>query len=281
MTVRAEVLADSINKSTHSRLTTMRVTCPRPLWDEFLTHRLFARCAASMRAVPLKRQRATVRADPYIPAFGENKAGMQQGAPLGFMREKIARFLWLASMHVALFLCFALEKLGAHKQNASRLLFPFCHITAIVTGTDAAYVNFYDLRRHPMAEPTIHALADVMADVHRKSIPRLLSPGEWHLPLAAAGEVEAIKRSVARVARISYNKPDGTPSSLAEDEAMHDRLLGAAPMHASPAEHQAQATDALGSTGRAGCFGPYSGWVQYRKTLRGEVSTRALSEAIA
>ncbi len=279
MTVSAEILADSIHPVTRSRLTTMRIVVPRAVWDEFLTHRSFGRCAASMRAIPSKRQRANVIADPWLPPFGENKGGMQQGEDLPPIRSMVARFLWLACMRIAVLFSAALDHLGVHKQVASRVLFPWSHITAIVTGTDAAYANFYALRRHEAAEPTIHALADIMAAAHRISRPQELRIGDWHLPLVpdaeryspAALPIETlVQRSVARAARTSYLKPDGGQATLAEDLALFTRLVHATPPHASPAEHQAYAG---GPGPLAGCFGASSGWVQFRKTIAGEVAT--------
>lgn len=50
---------------------------------------------------------------------------------------------------------------------------------------------------------------------------------------------EALKSSAAYCARVSYNKHDGTSATLSENIELHDRLVGSAPIHASPIEHQA------------------------------------------
>lgn len=216
--------------------------------------------------------------------WGENRPGMQAGAPISRGREFLGRFLWRALGHLALFVSALLDRLGVHKQIVNRVTEPWSHITAIVTGTDAAFANFYALRRHPAAEPTIHALADAMAAAHRASHPRELRGGQWHLPFVSDAEhaglltdTDALVHSVARVARVSYDKPDGKIASFEEDRALCKRLLESVPMHASPAEHQACATDYPPSArGLAGCFGDSSGWIQYRKTLQGECSTTPL-----
>ena len=53
-----------------------------------------------------------------------------------------------------------------------------------------------------------------------------------------------IKISVARCARVSYTSFEtGRRSTLEEDLALYDRLVGAQPLHASPAEHQATPDD--------------------------------------
>ena len=74
-----------------------------------------------------------------------------------------------------------------------------------------------------------------------------------------------VKRSVAKCARVSYKNHDGTDSTVEQDLALYDRLLGQLPIHASPAEHQAMAIDDAGE--RSGNF---RGWIQYRKTLENE-----------
>jgi hypothetical protein len=117
------------------------------------------------------------------------------------------------------------------------------------------------------------------------STPKLLRPGEWHLPFVSEEEVEdhhvhcatmeipgtfenawlpLIKSSVARCARVSYLTHEGKKPSQEEDSKLYDRLLSEQPIHASPAEHQAKAV-------RCSCrSGNLRGWKQYRKTLDGE-----------
>lgn len=284
--IHAEVLADSINLVTGSRLTTFRLTYPRAIHPELMTHRMLARCVASSRAIPAKRMRANIRSDMFIPLdWGQNQGGMQAGKPISDRRRRIGTALWILMGHLALLASAALDRLGVHKQIVNRITEPWSHTIAIFTGTDRGWAQFYDLRRHPMAEPHIHALADVMAEVHRKSIPKKLKPGEWHIPLLDQEDLKdtldaQLQHSVARVARTSYSKPDtGTPSGYREDVDLHNRLLTNRPMHASPAEHQAQCTGG-GFPGLAGCFGPESGWVQYRKIKVGEMTGRTLEETL-
>ena len=136
-----------------------------------------------------------------------------------------------------------------------------------------------------MAQPEICELAMQMWALHDSNHPKQLKAGQWHLPfvdsdydgqdmkdtaahVAATGNDPTeipLKRSVARCARVSYLNHDGTTSSVEQDLALYSRLLGSAPVHASPAEHQAQATNEAYL--RSGNF---RGWVQYRKTIPGE-----------
>lgn len=123
------------------------------------------------------------------------------------------------------------------------------------------------------------------------SAPVPLRPGEWHLPYcpAAHGKPiglpprahlndDAIKASVARCARVSYLTQEGRESTIEEDLALYNRLVSAAPLHASPAEHQAtpdeEEQDYYGAQFRSyaseGLHGNFRGWIQYRKLLPGE-----------
>jgi hypothetical protein len=74
-----------------------------------------------------------------------------------------------------------------------------------------------------------------------------------------------LKRSVAKCARVSYLNHDGTMTSAEEDIKLYDHLASSAPLHASPLEHQAMAVH--DPELRSGNF---KGWVQYRKTVKGE-----------
>lgn len=78
----------------------------------------------------------------------------------------------------------------------------------------------------------------------------------------------------------SYLTHDGKQTTVEEDFALHERLLAAQPLHASPAEHQATPLKSNGAyivneeTRYAyvaeHTSGNLVGWQQYRKTLEGE-----------
>jgi hypothetical protein len=96
-----------------------------------------------------------------------------------------------------------------------------------------------------------------------------------------------IKLSVARCARTSYLTHEGTKPTIGKDLELYDRLVGARPLHASPAEHQAT-PDAL-ILGHEGPYGEWradrwqnahlhgnlNGWVQFRKQLEVQVGSAA------
>ena len=270
--ISAKIVADSIGPS-GVRLTTFVLTYPRFIHSEFMTHRMLSKNAASSRAIPCKKTRAMVLKEPAMPcSFSQNQAGMQAAGDISPRRQKIATFVWKAGGVLMCGVHWILEKLGVHKQHANRVLEPWLHMTVVTTGTD--WDNFFQLRCHKMAQPEFQALAQEMRYIYFKSLPNRLRAGEWHLPFIDESEREilggsvALIRSVARCARVSYLNHEGKKSTPAEDGQLYDRLLGSMPIHASPAEHQAMATRNKGYSGNL------RGWIQYRKTLKGENVTK-------
>lgn len=271
--IEAKIIADSIAPS-GVRLTTYVLTYPRFIHAEFMTHRVFSRNASSSRAIPVKKQIEMIANNPVIPlAFTKNKAGMQGGEALEGKAEELARKAWDFAMFHALDKARMLADLEVHKQYANRILEPFAHITVVCTATE--YNNFFALRNHEAAQPEIHELARQMYELYSTNEPKQLQEGEIHLPFISDEERAAIKletlvkMSVARCARVSYLNHEGKTPTLEEDLKLYDRLVGAAPIHASPAEHQAcaEADPELRS-------GNFRGWTQYRQTLKDQNITK-------
>lgn len=283
--IEAKIIKDSVAPS-GIRLTTFVLTYPRFIHAEFMTHRMFSRNASSSRAIPVKKSIQMVLDNPVVPlAFTRNKAGMQGGDPLDEQASKNAEYAWLTAMGYAVKYAQMLADLDVHKQYANRILEPFAHITVVCTATD--YDNFFALRCHEMAQPEIHVLADLMYDARQKSTPQVLQEGQWHLPFISDEDADAVvakrstsdstfcdvysvddillKMSVARCARVSYLNHEGKKPTIDEDLQLYNRLVGSAPIHASPAEHQAKA-----SSSKHAVSGNFRGWIQYRKTLANE-----------
>jgi hypothetical protein len=252
----------------------MKLTYPRFVHSEFMTHRMFSRNAASSRAIPFAKMREAVLKDIAYPVeWGSNKPGMQAGEQIKAVF--LAKALWTVSAYIVSIFATYLHLLGLHKQIVNRLLEPFCHITVLVTGSDAAWSNFFWLRDHKDADPTIAKMAKAAKEAYVNSQPKELSIGQWHLPYADNSPSRLMKQqhiiSVARCARVSYALPGIAPvSTLEADTKLYDRLLGANPKHASPAEHQACAIPGTASAEQGGNLG--QGWMQLRKTLSGEAN---------
>jgi Thymidylate synthase complementing protein len=294
-TITAKIIADSVGEHA-PRLTTMELRYPRCIHPEVMTHRVFSRNASSSRAIPVERLIQDVLDDPFIPLhWGKNQRGMQadeecnetvQPQNNDDKRHAMPReHAWLAAMHNAVRSAKEFSKAGYHKQVVNRLLEPFAHINVVVTSTE--WSNFFALRDHPDAEPHICILAQRMKEALSNSEPKLLEHGDWHLPYVTGEDLFqidqsdppipdqpqdylAVRLSVARCARVSYKTHDGRTPNVDEDLKLAEHLLGSVPLHASPAEHQAQYIGFHQDPydARRGNLAP--GWIQYRKTLEGE-----------
>lgn len=298
--ITARVIADSIYEG-GIRLTTMIWRYPRFIHSEVMTHRMFSRNASSSRAIPVEKMIAAVMADPAMPVFwGKNQPGMQAAeelamyipVPEGYKGEKFmslspklpgprmeAQAEWLKARDHAVEHVKKLMEIGLHKQIANRILEPWMHIEVVVTATD--WANFYALRRDKNAQPEMQALANAAFEVHSKSVPRILKPGEWHLPFVSLDEQARTldahefidwellcKISAARCARVSYLKHDGTKASVNEDLELFNRLMGGEIKHASPTEHQAKVPRDQEESEhyRSNLYR----WVSFRKLIPGE-----------
>ncbi len=282
----AKVLADSVNVC-GNRLTTFELTYPRCIHSEIMTHRLFSRNAASSRAIPVSKTLEAIRERPFVPFhWGANQAGMQAYNVLDEEGQKHARWCWKQASDSALEWTEELNDMGLHKQIANRLLEPFMFITVILSTT--SFKHFELLRDHPMAEPHFQYLAKLMVKARSESTPELLQVGQWHLPLIYEEDKhlsleDQKKVSVARCARVSYVRQNEI-KDYADDFALHDRLVGSDPKHASPTEHQATPAFYSDYVQEAEDYritirspepvpmqsGNFLGWKQYRKEIIGE-----------
>jgi len=278
MSIEVKIEKDSIGPA-GIRLTTFILKYPRFIHSELMTHRAFSRNASSSRAIPFKKQIEMIKQDTAMPlSFRANQKGMQAGEELKDQNKAIK--IWERARDAAIEQAVELDALGAHKQYVNRLIEPYSHITVVLTSSQ--YSNFFALRYHSAAQPEIAELAKQMWEIYEINQPQVLGFGGWHLPFVSDEEYKIyketngntwkqdlwlplIKRSVARCARVSYNNHDGTSTTQDQDDALYDRLLGAQPIHASPAEHQARTT---GNPNYVS--GNFRGWKQFRKTLTNE-----------
>lgn len=270
MTIKAKIVCDSVGPD-GVRLTTFQLKYHRMVHSELLTHRDFSRNSSSSRAIPVLKMIGWVEEDPAIPVeWGKNQAGMQAGGLLEPEEAAKAEKVWLAARDEMIVRTKELIALNVHKQIANRLLEPWHHISVVLTAT--RFTNWFALRWHEGAQPEIRELAKAMAAVYRESCPEHLLPGQWHLPYiqpherAVYGLNTLLKVSVARCARVSYMKHDGTQAEVAEEVTLHDKLAVQEPLHASPTEHQGTPL-AEGEDPRKLSGNLIRGWKQYRKTL--------------
>lgn len=194
--------------------------------------------------------------------------------------------------------------LNVHKQLAGRGLEAYMWHTIVVSGTE--WGNYLALRDHEAAQGEIATIARLGRQALASSTPRLLNPGEWHLPFVQEGEFEdtqdAIKASVARSAATSYNRQD-VRNFEREVTRYNDLREGG---HMSPFEHQATPFSdqerhvriELGAMARVFAdreglnklaenqivestkyLGNFKGWRQHRKDIEGEDDFGKLVEA--
>jgi len=231
--ISAKIVADSIHEN-GPRLITFETLAPKAIDAQIRTHRMLSQNSSSDRAIPFSKM---IEREYYLPEdVRRNEKGMQGYKAL--TRDELDNFRW----DMDLLYENTIEMLSkwskiVHKQHINRYLLGFSLQSKVITGTE--WDNFFELRLAKDAQPEIQALARAMKRAMEQSEPRVLKPGEWHLPYVTERvDIEtAIKCSVARCARVSYNNHDGTQADISKDIALHDFLMES--RHYSPLEHQA------------------------------------------
>jgi thymidylate synthase ThyX len=277
MAYQVKVERDSITER-RERLTSFVIRMPRVVLAEVVTHRLVyeswgedvylcertadrdtSKNSASSRAIPFKRMLQQVTDDPYVPAWSLQQKGMQGATMTDEAKIQKANWLWLDHLHDSAQCAEELYDLGIHKQDCNRLLEPWAWVTQIVTSSN--WDNYFALRCHEAAFPPFRQLARMMYLARRRSTPRALGVGEWHLPFVSVEEErkfnwipdvgamrnypdlaignipDLLKFSAARCAWLSYenHEKEGTPEVM---KAVFKKLIEDRPVHASPTEHQ-------------------------------------------
>lgn len=270
--ITVKIIEDSINDD-GNRLVTYCWEYPRMIHSEVMTHRVMSRNAASSRAIPAQKLRKRTLDAPAMPVhWGQNQAGMQAGAEIEDVDK--AKQWWRDGLTMMAEHHKLGEGMGLHKQVINRVIEPWMTIAIIVSMTEHA--NFFHLRDHPMAEPSIQVVAKLAWEAFNNNKPKSVAPDKWHLPYV--DEDRSIynpeylcKLSSARCARVSYLTHEGTRDAV-KDVELHDKLVGQTdedPMHASPLEHPAVAV--RGSERH----GNFVGWKQYRKFFHKEAGPRS------
>lgn len=251
MTVSANVLTDSVDIY-GNRITTFELIFPRIVLAEFLTHRLFSRNSSSSRAIPVKRMNELILEDIAYPIhFGKNQSGMQDaGEHSELIKGKYTpKEWWKLAVEQMIDFSNAFDEAGYHKQICNRIVEFGQHMKIVMTTTHMD--NWFNLRNHSDADPTIHALALCTYEAYKESTPRILNKGEWHTPYYEDGVWseqadgldqygvsldDALKISTSCCAQASYRRLD---ASIEKARAIFSRLIESTPAHASPTEHQA------------------------------------------
>lgn len=292
--ISATIIQDSISKD-GIRLITFELEYPRFIHAELMTHRMFSRNAASSRAIPVAKMHHIIETNPATPVWwGKNQSGMQAKEEVEDIQY--AKNTWMHAVRSALACSNDLLAAGLHKQITNRVTEFAQMMKTIVTATD--WDNWFDLRKHPDAQPEIHELAVCMDKAMNDSVPMPIKEGEWHVPYidrfvsnmghmsytsdgVTVSEVDAIKISASCCAQVSYRNND---MSLEKAREIFDKLINSWPQHASPIEHQAtpmkfskmifnkhppEWEQGISSVNRNSDFysGNLRGWKQYRHLI--------------
>jgi len=269
MSTYSKVIQDSVSEQ-GIRVITLELSFPRLILPEINTYRMAARNTASSRAVPLHKRLSSVRSNPFIPNhWGKNQPGMSAREEVDPQTQNQAKGIWEDLIEYTAKTVENLQKLGIHKQTASRPLDTFSYTKQIYTTTELS--NLLWQRCHPDAQPEFMELAYMMADAAKASQPRLVKPGDWHLPYVTELERAslpleiAIECCVARCARVSYENHDSNSPVIEKDRSTFSSLVTNG--HFSPLEHSLTPVE---PTER---HGPFTGWKSYRQTIPNENRT--------
>jgi thymidylate synthase ThyX len=176
---KCEIITDSLSPQ-GDRLTTFKLTYPRIIHAELMTHRLFSRNSASSRAIPFNKMVKMVEENPFIPiAWQRDHKGMQGNEYITDENQIKAKInCWLDARDNAIrnakylnsdlvqhdingekYLSFnqtnnvkiedllaekRIDATSVTKQLCNRLLEPFMWHTVLVTAT--SFENFFELR---------------------------------------------------------------------------------------------------------------------------------------
>lgn len=295
--ISAEIVADSRSSVDGTRITTFVIEYPRIILAELNKHRIFSSNSSSSRAIPISRVIQQIQESCAMPvAWGANQAGMQAEKECtnpvvledlelvdlpsdDYWYESVAgsytaEEAWKRASKEAITIAQAFSDAGYHKQIANRLLEPFQMMRTIVTSTD--YENFFQLRYHKDADPTIYELARCMKEAYEESELsgeiQTLRAGQWHTPFVGHwwdddGDImyglrvekdhfhypilwltleEALKVSSSCCAQVSFRKLD---TSLEKALSIYDKLVNSKPVHASALEHCATPICRQGTSG--------------------------------
>ena len=283
--IEAKIICHTQNPfCSDAQIYTVEYNAPRIILAEINTHGVFAKSAASSRAIPVKKRIEMVNKQPFVPrAFGKNKKGMQATETLEGSDAAKAEEIWLIAVEMALLYAEEMEEVSAHKQIANRILEPYSYVKGVLTATE--WDNFFKLRMSKEAQPEFEELAHAIHVAMKASTPKV---DVMHLPYTDGVTIvvpdDLLKISAARCARISYTSFEGKLSSPTDDITLCDTLLESG--HMSPFQHQAYADTLVRVDGESGEHKAYRwrfpekherfwGWISQRSMMELEPKYRS------
>jgi hypothetical protein len=295
--IAVEVLAATRPPATHGDddgmvgkgLVTVRVTVPLFVWTEVLTHRRFARNAASARAM-----RDPTTLGYYHPTtFYYGASGMKRGKEVTAPHLVSALHLKWGAAHRQIQAIWADmvvlgEEVRLAKEQGNRLLPTTRMVRGIITGTEAAWQAFLALRDHPTADTAMIHLA--------KQLRHAFHTAPWrvdmvHKPYA---QYASVALAVASLARVSYARDAAriAATDVSDLTALYAKLREN--KHYSPFEHVAIWTESVLNPFACRCDDvvgtfpdpvrwytqPFYGWLPYRALIDGTYPNDVLEQQI-
>ncbi len=159
------------------RLVTMIVRFPRCILSEMNTHRVFSRNSASSRARSLKTTIKQVLEDPYIPLFTENAKGMQGNLITDDIQLSMARKEWLFARDSAvkhamrMLLGDDIDRVTRIDPKQRRVSCISHSYPSLQSSLDMYYTDYYGKGND---------IPDIIPNVHKQTVNRLLEPFMWH-----------------------------------------------------------------------------------------------------
>jgi hypothetical protein len=259
---RCELVQHSVTTAGLEAIT-YSVCYERKIHADVMTYR-WGRNGSSSRATPYNRMRDWIKESPAMPLhLGRGRPGMSCGQEVDdpveaetVIKEMLGEMVGSCN--------YLVKKLNLHKELVNRYLEPWGWINSVMTMGRPQLMNAFKQRISPKAGCNVQRLFVRMARLYRASKPRLLLPGEWHIPFILDEErdlpvEDKLVWSVARAAWTSYRTADGRVAEWADAKGRHDDCV--IKKHMTPLEHQLRAGDTRGCV---------PGYEQYRKMIPGE-----------
>ena len=203
-------------------LITIQCEIPSFIHMELLTHRNFARNSSSNRAMSTER---SINMGFLLPEVFYTQGEGMRSSREPIKHQKLAGLLWSASINFSIFITRLLERLEVSKEQRNRLIPPTKYVRSIVTGTEQAWKDFLVLRLSEYADVEMYRFA-LLVDRAIKDVTWQYS--NYHTPYAMLD----IESTVARIARVSYNRTKGK-----DDKKLYTELVAMG--HFSTLEHMA------------------------------------------
>lgn len=223
----AVILATRPDTYTERGLITFMVDVPLYIWTELLTHRRFSRNASSARAMSTKRYSDM---GFYLPdTWYTQGEGMKSGEQMATGSLTCIEAYQDVMEYTSILAQEFTSQYNVAKEQANRIIPPLKMVRGIVTGTEDAWQWFLKLRNHPSADVAMQRFAQKVHALMYHIAKDGWNYSSTHTPF----EADTIEQTIARIARVSYNRERGK-----NDVELYQYLIEQ--NHLSPFEHVAQ-----------------------------------------